>query len=143
MDDIIVETQGDQKEHKKSLLNKLEKAGYRASKKKSEFFIYKTKWLGHEIDGDGIPNEAKVEAIIKLKPPENTKELKSLSGAIHLAKFLPKLTEQTDRLRKRLKKEEPWKWGPEQEADLNWIKQMLTEGPCLPHYAKGKDNTVT
>ena len=42
-----------------------------------------------------------------------------------------------------LKKNEPWKWGPEQEADLNRIKQMLTEAPCLAHYANDKDNMVT
>ena len=37
----------------------------------------RTKWLGHEIDENGIkPNEEKVEAILKLKLPENTKELK-------------------------------------------------------------------
>ena len=105
-----------------------------------------TKWLGHEINENGIkPNEKKVEAIIKLKAPEkNTKDLKSFLGAIqYMAKFLPKLSEQTDRLRKLLKKNEPWNWGPEQETVFIRIKQMLTEGPCLAHYAKDKDNMVT
>ena len=60
-----------------------------------------------------------------------------------MAKFLPKLSERTDPLRKLLKKNEPWKWRPEQETDFNRIKQMLTEGPCLAHYAKDKDNMVT
>ena len=105
----------------------------------------RTKWLGHEIDENGIkPNEEKVEAILKLKLPENTKELKSFLGAIqYMAKYLPKLSERTDRLRKLLKKNEQWNWGPEQETDFNRIKQMLTEGPCLAHYAKEKDNIVT
>ena len=148
MDDIIVVTRGNKQDHEKKLfnvLNKLEKAGYRASKKKSEFFMNETKWLGHEINENGIkPNEEKVEAIIKLRAPENTKDLKSFLGAIQLmAKFLPKLSEQTDRLRKLLKKNEPLNWGPEQETDFNWIKQMLTEGPCLAHHAKDKDNMVT
>ena len=104
-----------------------------------------TKWLGHEINENGIkPNDEKVEAILKLKPPENTKDLKSILGAIqYMAKFLPKLSEQTDRLRKLLKKNEPWIWGPEQKTDFNRMKQMLTEGPCLAHYAKDKDNMVT
>ena len=36
-----------------------------------------TKWLGHEIDENGTEqNEKKVEAILKLKLPNNTKELK-------------------------------------------------------------------
>ena len=60
-----------------------------------------------------------------------------------MAKFLPKLSEQTDRLRKLLKKNEPWMWGEEQQKDFGKTKQMLTEGPCLAHYAKDKDNIVT
>ena len=42
-----------------------------------------------------------------------------------MAKYLPKLSEQTDRLRKLLKKNEQWKWGPEQETDFNRIKKCL------------------
>ena len=148
MDDIIVVTRGNKQDHEKKLfdvLNKLEKAGYRAIKKKSEFFMNETKWLGHEINENGInPNEEKVEAIIKLKALENKKDLESFLGAIqYMAKFLPKLSKQTDRLRKLLEKNEPWNWGPEQETDFNRIKQMLTEGPCLAHYATDKDNMVT
>ena len=65
-----------------------------------------TKWLGHGIDENGIePNEEKVEAMLKIIPPENTKNLKSFLGAIqYMAKFLPKLSEGTDQLRKLLKK---------------------------------------
>ena len=63
LDDIIVVTRGDRKEHENKLfdvLKKLEDAGYRASEKKSEFFLNKTKWLGHEIDETGIkPNKKK------------------------------------------------------------------------------------
>ena len=86
LDVIIIVIRGSTQDHEKKsvdILNKLEKAGYRASERKSEFFMSETKWLGHEIDGKEIkPNEEKVEAIIKLKPSENTKELKSILGAI-------------------------------------------------------------
>ena len=87
-------------------MKKFEKAGYQASKKKSEFLMNQIKWLGHEICENRIkPNEEKVEAILKLTPPENTKKLKSFLEAIHyMARFLPKLSEQTDRLQKILKK---------------------------------------
>ena len=37
-----------------------------------------TKWLGHEIDENGIkPNEENVEVMLQLKPQENAKKLKS------------------------------------------------------------------
>ena len=148
LDDIIVVTRGDRKEHEKKLfdvLKKLEDAGYRASERKSEFFLKSTKWLGHEIDETGIkPNKEKVKAILQLKHPENQKQLKSFLGAKqYLAKFLPRLSEKTDRLRKLLKKDSVWNWGKQQDEDFNSIKEMLTEEPCLLHYAKDRENIVT
>ena len=127
------------------VLKKLENAGYRASEKKSEFFQNKIKWLGHEIDEDGIkPNKEKVKAILDLKHPENPKQLKSFLGAIqYLAKFLPSLSERTDKLQKLLKKNTEWKWETEQQNDFEMIKKMLTEEPALAHYGKDKDNIVT
>ena len=82
-----------------------------------------TKCLGHPIDENGIkPKEVKAEAIIQLKPPENTKKLKSFLGAIHyMAKILSKFSERTDRLEKLLKKNEPWTWGEEQQKHFGKI----------------------
>ena len=62
LDDIILVTRGSKQDHEEKLfdvLNKLEKAGYRASKKKSEFFMEQTKWLGHEVDENGIKRNEK------------------------------------------------------------------------------------
>ena len=148
LDDIIVVTRGDRTEHEKKLfdvLRKLQDAGYRASERKSEFFLNKTKWLGHEIDETGIkPNTEKVKAILDLNPPENQKQLRSFLGAIQfLAKFIPRLSERTERLRRLLKKESKWNWGKEQDEDFNNRKKLLTEEPCLAHYAKDRDNIVT
>ena len=79
-----------------------------------------------------------------LKHPENPKQLKSFLGEIqYLAKFLPRLSERTDKLRKLLKKNTEWKWETEQQKDFEKIKKMLTEEPALAHYAKEKDNIVT
>ena len=60
-----------------------------------------------------------------------------------MEKFLTNYSERTDQLRKLLKKNEARNWGTEQDEDFGNIKQMLTEGPCLAHYAKNKDNIVT
>ena len=53
LNDIIKVSRGSKQDDERKLfdvLNKLEKAGYRASKKKSEVFMKQTKWLGHEND---------------------------------------------------------------------------------------------
>ena len=104
-----------------------------------------TKSLGHDVDENRIkPNEEKVETILQLKPRENTEELKSYLGAIqYKAKLLPKLSERTDQLRKQMKKNEPWIWGDKQQREFGKKKQMLTAEPCLAHYAKDNENTVT
>ena len=85
-----------------------------------------------------------MKAILELKHPENQKQLKSFLGAIqYLAKFLPKLSERTERLRKLLKKDFTWNWGKQQNEDFENIKKMLTEEPCFAHYAKDRENIVT
>ena len=33
--------------------------------------------------------------------------------------------------------------GKEQDEDFNDIKKLLTEEPCLAHYAKDRENIVT
>ena len=139
---------GDRKDHEKKLfdlLKKLENDGYKANEKKSEFFQNKMKWLGHEIDEEGIkPNKEKVKAILDLKHPEYPKQLKLFLVAIqYLAKFLPRLSERPDKLRKLLKKNTEGKWETEQQNDFEMIKKMLTEEPALAHYAKDKDNIVS
>ena len=61
-----------------------------------------------------------------------------------MAKILQKLSEWTDPLGKLLKQTEPWIWQGEQLKEFfRKIKQMLTEGQCLAHYAKDKENIVT
>ena len=119
-------TRGDRKDHEKKLfdvLRKLEKAGYKASERKSEFLQNKMKWLEHEIDEDGVkPNEEKVKTILDLKHSENPKQLKSFFGAIqYLAKFL----QRTDKLRRLLKRNTEWKWETEQQNDFETIKKCL------------------
>ena len=77
------------------VLTKLEKDGFRASKKKSEFILTQTMWLGHEIDENGIKPKKKFEAIVKLKSPNNAEDLKYILDSIQfLAKFLPNHSEK-------------------------------------------------
>ena len=127
------------------MLKKLEDAGYRSSERKSDFFLNKSKWLGHEIDETGIkPNTEKMRAILDLKHRENPQQFKSFLSAIqYLAKIMPRVSERTERLRRLLKKDSKWNWRKEQDEDFNNIKKLLTKEPYLAHYAKDRDNIVT
>ena len=128
-----------------SVLTKHENEGYKASKKKSEFYQKELVWLGHTISQDGIrPNKEKTDAINKVNPPTNTRTLKSFLGAIqYFAKFIPNLSEKTDNMRQLLKKGVKWEWTEERNADFNNLKKELTTQPCLAHYNGNKENIVT
>ena len=98
-------TRGDREDHEKKLfdvLKKLEDAGYRASERKSEFFKNKLKWLGHEIDENGIkPNKEKIKAILELKHPENPKQLKFFfQGNTIFGKILTKIVRKNRQITK-------------------------------------------
>ena len=61
----------------------------------------------------------------KIKITEQYKRIKSIPGAIqYFAKFVPKLSKKTDRLRKLLKKYELGKWGEKQERVFNQKKNI-------------------
>ena len=147
LDDIIIVTRRTKEDYTRklySVLSKLENEGYRASKKTSKFYQKETIMIGHTISQNGIrPNKEKTDAINNLKPPTNTKTLKSFLGAIQcFAKFIPNLSEKTD-TRQLLKKGTKWDCRTDRDTDFSKIKQEITKRPCLAHYNRNKENIVT
>ena len=60
-----------------------------------------------------------------------------------MAKFLPRLSERTDKSRNLPRKNTEWKWETEQQNDFERTKKMSTEEPVGAHYSKDKYNIVT
>ena len=128
-DEIIIATRSTAEEHMDQVSNvlaKMERAGYNARKEKSKFLRDEVNWLGFRIKNVITPLREKTEAIRKLKPPKNIKEVRSFLGsAQYLIKHIPKLSEKTARIRELLKKESTWKWNEEHERVFNDIKGEL------------------
>ena len=146
--DIIIVTRGTKKEHTRklySVLSKLETEGDRASKKKIEILPKNNMAGTHNITRrDQTKQRKKTDAINKLKPPTNTKTLKSSLRAIqYFAKFIPNLSEKTDNMRQLLMKGTKRIWTSDRNTDFNEIKQELTKLPCLATYNGNKENIVT
>ena len=98
LDDIIIVTKGDKKPGNIffTKLKELQEDGYRASEKKSKFFLEETTLLELKITEHGIkPNKEKMKMILQLKPPASSKALKLFLSAIQfVAKISPKLSKQ-------------------------------------------------
>jgi hypothetical protein len=117
-------------------MEKLGKAGLKLNKLKCLFNQTRVKFLGHYISANGLEaDHEKIEAIRKLKSPNNRKQLQRLLGMVnYLAKFIQNLSSITEPLRKLLSKNIQFKWDFEQEEAFVKIKEVLTSLPVLQLY---------
>ncbi len=86
LDDVLV-TGKTPEEHDRNLeivLSRLQEAGLHLKREKCTFRQKSCKYLGHEIDTEGIhPTDDKVLAIENAPPPQNVQQLRSYFGLIH------------------------------------------------------------
>ena len=133
---------GERKTPRKNIqmLEKLQEAGERASDKTSEFSLTKQLGWKHETTDHGIKlNKGHVKAILHLKPPASSEELKSFRGAIqNIANFPPRFSEKTDRMGQLLKQKRI-RNGPKENRS---ILKTITEIPRSAHLARDPDNIV-
>ena len=109
LDDILVVTKGNLKEHENELdkiLNKLNDENLAINLQKCEFAKGDIVWLGFKLTPNGVtPTKPKCEAILKLEEPKTLKQPRSFMGCIHhLIKFLPNLAHISEPLRPLLSK---------------------------------------
>jgi len=96
IDDILVTgtSDGDHLKNLATVLERLQKHGFRMKREKCEFLQPAVEYLGHKVDAKGLPTtDKKVKAITRTLEPKNVQELCSFLGLLHYyGKFLPNLT---------------------------------------------------
>ena len=74
-----------------------------------------------------------------MKPPANTKELKTFLGFIqYLGKFMPNMASESAPLRELLEKNVAWHWDHLQEESFQKLKQTASSTPVLGYYDPSK-----
>ena len=91
--------------------------------------------VSEEVDFAGIhiggplgyrPVQAKLDGIIKLKPPENITELRSFVGMVNqLRQYMPDFSHSMSNLQKLMKKDTHYVWDDTMQTDFDQIKDML------------------
>ena len=82
-----------------TLLEKLQEAAYRGSKKTEIFLTKQLDWGMKLAEKEQNRKKKGIKGILYLKPPTSSKELKAFSGEIqNYAKFLPTLLQITDHI---------------------------------------------
>lgn len=138
IDDILI-TGANEQEHLKTLslvLDRLEKAGFRARRSKCMFMVPSVSYLGHLIDEVGLhPLNEKVKAVKEAPSPKNVSELKSYLGLLtYYSKFLPNMADVLAPLYKLLRKEVLWRWTDVEQKAFQASKDLLTSESLLVHF---------
>lgn len=143
LDDIVVFS-ATFEEHLSDLdavLARLAHYGLKLKVKKCHLFKHEIEYLGHVISKRGVlPNPEKIKVIQWWKIPTTVTEVRAFLGlAGYYRRFIKHYAHHTTPIQMLLTgvdQKEGWKkvkWGPEQQAAFDFLKQQLTEAPVLAY----------
>ena len=138
IDDLLILTSGDLTDHLDKLeevFKRLREAGLKVNANKSFFARGELEYLGYWITRGGIqPVTKKINAIQKIAPPTNKKELRRFIGLVnyyrdmwlrrsHVLAPLAKLTSKTTK----------WKWGDDEAKAFQRMKKIISKETLLAY----------
>jgi hypothetical protein len=138
IDDLLILSTGDYADHLEKLeatLIKLKQAGLKVNAPKSFFARGEVEYLGYWITRQGIkPITKKVEAISKIAPPTNKKELRRFIGIVNYYRdmwirrshILAPLAALTGKNAK-------WKWEKEHQEAFDQMKNVISHEVMLAY----------
>ncbi len=142
LDDVIIALP-DVDSHLASLetvLSRLQTAGLKVKLSKCEFLRNRIRFLGHEINENGIHTQAdKIEAVSKFPVPKTADNVCSLLGlAGYYRPYVRHFSATASPLNQLLKKGVTFHWDAPQQKSFEDLKSALTSAPVLhfPDYAK-------
>ncbi|KAK7584247.1 hypothetical protein V9T40_008790 [Parthenolecanium corni] len=142
MDDILIHacTEEELKMYTRTVLHRIQEAGFKLNPQKCIFGTSKVRFLGHIFSNKGLcPDPTKIDGILALKTPSTVAELQRFLGSVtYLGKFIENLSELTEPLRKLLKKDVVWEWTEEQNVAFEKLKKVLVSKPVLKYYDVNK-----
>ena len=136
IDDIAIFTKGTFKDHLKDVricLDRLDRSNFSIKPKKCFFAIKEVEYLGHIITPDGVkPQPKKVDAILRLAPPSNPRQLRQFIGMVNYYRDHIKMRSHTlTPLTAQTKQKKHITWSPECQAAFQEIKSQLAQNALL------------
>ena len=87
------------------------------------------------ISNQSIAKGHRVDAIVRMLPHTDVTSLRSFLGSVQFyKKFLHNLATTTEPLYRLTKKEIQWKWGAEEQATFQTLKNMLCADTVFAHF---------
>ncbi|KAK1693016.1 hypothetical protein QYE76_009713 [Lolium multiflorum] len=137
IDDVVVKSVSvdGHLEDLRHVLDRTRKFGLRMNPKKCAFGVTAGQFLGFLVHERGIEIGLKSqEAVRTMKPPTTKKELQCLIGKINFVRrFISNLSGRIEPFMGlvKIKSDEEFRWGAEQQRAFDEIKEYLTKPPVL------------
>ena len=147
LDDILIASENNVQQHMKrvgAVLDRLIAVGIKINGQKSHWLQSKVTYLGHEYSKAGVrPSSSNVAKFLSLERPKDLRSLRRVLGAFNFySMYIEKFAHHAKPLYKLLQKEfttdAKWEWGNAQETAFTYLRQKLTQAPCLIHPVWGE-----
>ncbi|GFY29874.1 retrovirus-related Pol polyprotein from transposon 297 [Trichonephila clavipes] len=135
MDDVIISSPSftQHVKHLKEVFRLLREAGLTFNKDKCKFGCEELKYFGSIINKEGIKtDETKVQAMVEMKPPHNSKEVSKFLGMYQwYAKFIKNYADLCKLLYNLKRKLKKFFWLIEAQKAFDVVKAAITKAPVL------------
>ena len=111
---------------------------------KCQFNMERIEFMGHILSEHGIGvSESKVQAIKEARKPQTVTEVKSCMGLVNFTgRFIPNLATIAEPLNRLMRKNQPFSWGPEQDAAFEKLKPCLANNTNLAYFDVNAETQV-
>ena len=143
-DDILIYGVGDSPEQAnadhdrklEALLQRCRERGIALNRDKLKLRLKRVMFMGHVLTDHGLgPDPDKIEAVLDMPTPQNVEDAQRLNGFVtYLSKFLPKLADVMEPIRRLTRKNAEWNWSEEQGSALRKVKSLAKYAPVLRYY---------
>ena len=92
--------------------------------------------MGHVFSKESLNIDLeKAKAVLEMPRAEDVEGVQRLNGFVnYLAKFLPRLADHMEPIRRLTRQDSNFNWTEEQENAFRKVKQLLTAAPVLSYY---------
>ncbi|CAH1233385.1 RTL1 [Branchiostoma lanceolatum] len=152
VDDILVWGEGetlaeattDHDRNLRSLMQRCREHNLKLNQDKIKLHEQEVPFHGHLITSQGLKlDPGKVAAIAKMPRPTDAQAVQRLMGFVtYLAKFLPKLSDVCEPLRKLTVKDSEFEWLDAHEKILETLKELVSTAPVLKYYDPTEELTL-
>ena len=132
-DDVLIwgRTDEEHDERVRLFLQRCCEIGIALNKDKCRFGLQEIPFMGHVVSSSGLkPDPAKIEAIVKMKPPVDKAGVERLRGTVnYLSRFVPKLSDVMRPISDLTRPDVDWTWDSVHDKAFEEIKHLLTQAP--------------